>query len=93
MIYMGFTADILPQDSLLYRASRHTECVQEPLWNGKTETKFDNQPNSRTFTVCADSMNWTCEKAEMKLKKQAGSLTGQSTVHSRVSVSPTTICP
>jgi hypothetical protein len=42
MTDMGFTADILPQESLLYRASRHTECVQEPLYERNTKSILRN---------------------------------------------------
>ena len=43
MTHRDFTTDILPQESLLPKASRYTECVQEPLWGGKNEPKFDKQ--------------------------------------------------
>jgi hypothetical protein len=37
---MDFTVDILPQEKLLSQASRHTECVPEPVMGRKKRTEF-----------------------------------------------------
>jgi hypothetical protein len=39
---MDFTVDILPQEKLLSQASRHTECVPEPLSERKTKSILRN---------------------------------------------------
>jgi len=43
MTHMDFTASILPQEHLLHRASRHTECVQEPD-TGKVRQILEDPP-------------------------------------------------
>ncbi len=55
MTHRDFTTDILPQESLLPKASRHTECVPEPNYGRKTTSYLTNHnipmPEGRGFTA------------------------------------------
>jgi hypothetical protein len=58
MTHRDFTTDILPQESLLPKASRHTECVQEPKYLGEREEglmkKRGRQTGKERFTIHAN---------------------------------------